>query len=289
MKGTINSSGTAPVFYQTPTHADVSIPQSFTDLNTLANNGGRVVTTLNTYVQFNADGTVTVRTGSNGWTENRSQMNGNPNNTIPMCTTYASITALASSGVFLVQDAELHIKGTLSAPLGSFANITLGCVDKVKGSGLSNVYIDDNLTYQYPPPTVRTPNPVPHTANTMLGIVASNNILVSQYQNHNTDTKTQVELKNVTINASIFSQTDGFGAENYDGRGNDGKLTVVGGIQQATRQPVGQGSGSNIKGFLKDYDYDNNLNTQSPNGYPKTAFVVLDWVDQMNIPASFYY
>jgi hypothetical protein len=256
-----------------------------TDLNVLAKNGGRIVNALNTYVQFNADGTVTVRTGALGWTESSTSMNAAPNTTIPKCTTYASITALASSGVFLVKDAELHIKGTLSAPLGTFSNITLGCIDTVKGGTVSKVFIDDNLTYQYPPPTGRNPTPTPHPANTMLGIVATNNILVSQYQNHTGST----ELKNVTIDATMFSQTGGFGAENYNTRGNDGKLTVIGGIQQATRQPVGTGSGSSMTGFLKDYDYDKNLDAQSPNGYPKTPFVVTDWIDNMNIPLSFYY
>jgi hypothetical protein len=174
----------------------------------------------------------------------------------------------------------------LSAPNGTFANLTLGCIDQTKGSGLSKVFIDSSLTYKYPPPTSRNKTPSPQAANTMLGIVASNNILVSQYLNHNSSS---AELNNVTINASMFSQTGGFGAENYSGRGKDGKLTVIGGIQQATRQPVGTGSGSSMTGFTKDYDYDNNLNGQSPNGYPKTPFVVMDWIDQMNIPVSFYY
>jgi hypothetical protein len=252
-----------------------------------------VVTGLNTYVQFNPDGSVTVRTGTNGWAENSSAMNASPNSTIPKCTTYASITALATSGVFLVQDAELHVKGTLFAPNGSFANITLGCVDQTKGSGLSKVYIDSSLVYKNPPPTARNPNPSPQAANTMLGIVASNNILVSEYVNHNTNTDSHgnplgTPNQNVTIDASIFSQTGGFGAENYASRSSDGKLTVIGGIQQATRQPVGT-TGTPGTGFKKDYDYDSNLNAQSPNGYPKTPFVVSDWIDNLNIPASFYY
>jgi hypothetical protein len=61
---------------------------------------------------------------------------------------------------------------------------------------------------------------------------------------------------------------------------------MVGGIQQKTRNAVGQGFGAN--GFLKDYDWDNNLRTMQPKGYPKTPFTIQSWVDNTTIPTSFW-
>ena len=204
---------------------------------------------------------------------------------MPKCTTYASISALTSSGVLLVQNADLHVKGSLNG------KITLGCVDTVNGSkvnsGLSKVWIDGQLTYHTPPPSTIDPNPtVPCTD--MLGLVATNNIMVSEFINHDNRTtgsgKTLknlgTPLANVTINASMFSQTGGFGAENPQGRDADGTLKIVGGLQQHQRNIVGYGTSS---GFLKDYDFDNDLNSGSPVGYPKTPFVVQAWVDYTNI------
>jgi hypothetical protein len=117
----------------------------------------------------------------------------------------------------------------------------------------------------------------------MLGIVATNDIMVSQYINH---ASASGELQNVTLDASLFSQTGGFGAENYSGRSSDGTLNIVGGIQQKTRNAVGQNFGAN--GFLKNYDWDNNLQTIQPKGYPKTPFVVQSWVDNTTIPNDFW-
>jgi hypothetical protein len=84
----------------------------------------------------------------------------------------------------------------------------------------------------------------------------------------------------------MFSQAGGFGAENYSGRGSDGTLHIVGGVQQKTRNAVGTNFGAT--GFLKDYDWDNNLQTMQPKGYPKTPFTIQSWVDNTTIPNSFF-
>jgi hypothetical protein len=119
----------------------------------------------------------------------------------------------------------------------------------------------------------------------MLGIVATNDIQISQYKEH---ASANGALNNVTIDASLFSQIGSFGAENYDGRANGGTLTVVGGIQQKTRAAVGTSGTSGQTGFKKDYDWDNNLQSMQPKGYPKTPFVVQSWVDNTSIPDAFF-
>jgi hypothetical protein len=134
----------------------------------------------------------------------------------------------------------------------------------------------------------------------MLGIVATNNITVSQYVYNNSSSSAKVTMngKNtskteldaldptVTINASMFCQASGkgFGAENPGSR-QVATLHLVGGIQQNTRQIVGQ----NGYGFSKDYDWDLDLLKYQPKGYPKTTFMVQNWVDNTSIPPQFYY
>ena len=155
----------------------------------------------------------------------------------------------------------------------------------------SKVMIDSSLVYKAAPPSTQVPTNV---SNDMLGIVATNNILVTDNTNNNQGSgKTPA---GVTINASMFSQVGGFGAENYSTRGykvtsggtttnyGSGTLKIVGGIQQHQRNPVGQSPA----GFLKDYDFDNNLLTTDPVGYPKTPFVVQSWIDNTTIPSDFW-
>ena len=293
-KGTVTTkgkvvlaSGSKPNFEQGHTNADVAIPTSLVDLNTLGNAGGTqaLYQGLDVYVDFHSDGSVTVRTetagtstsGTTCWNESSSSKQASPNTTIPKCTTYANIAALTTSGVLLVQDGALHVKDTLKG------QITLGAVDKVSGSGKSSVWIDGSVTYKVPPPSSRNlcpPNPL---STDMLGIVATNNISVSQYYNHD---NSKGEISNITINGSMFSQNGSFGAENYNTRGADGKLTVVGGIQQQKRGAVGLVGGAH--GFLKDYDFDKNLTSFTPKGYPKTPFVVQSWFDNSSIPNDFW-
>jgi hypothetical protein len=293
-----------PNFEQGYGYADISIPTELTDLKKYgaASGGGKFYNGLDVYVEFLSSGQVTVRTApantgtlSSGSTKagdvwaystssstilTTAKYGGAPE---PKCTTYANVAALTSSGVLLVQNGELHIQGTLNG------QITLGCIDSSKivsgnpvNSGLSSVWIDGSITYDQLPPCSQYPA---RTSNDMLGIVATNDIQISQYKEH---ASANGALNNVTIDASLFSQIGSFGAENYDGRANGGTLTVVGGIQQKTRAAVGTSGTSGQTGFKKDYDWDNNLQSMQPKGYPKTPFVVQSWVDNTSIPDAFF-
>jgi hypothetical protein len=261
--------GGTPYFkYPVTPNTNIPLDGNFDDLKAYGaiSAGGKFINGLNTYVEFLPNGKVIVRTGSNGWTESGAGTNTDLSGTlVPKCTTYASVAAVAASGVLLVQDAELHVKGVLDG------KITLGAVDKTVGSGKSDVYIDSSLVYKAPPPCSYNTGAV---SDDMLGIIASNDIVVSQYRNH--DGVAKVRNDNVTINASIYSSTSGFGAENYASRGVSGTLRVVGGIQELNRTPVASGVSN---GFLKSYDYDLNLQFSSPKAYPTTRFLIQNWVD----------
>jgi hypothetical protein len=287
-KGSVKiSTGAHPVFEKGHTNADVSIPKDLKDINNLGKvtSGGALYAGVKTYVEFKADGRVIVRTGANGWSETSTGMNTSVTPNVPYCKIYPDIASLTSNGVLLVQDAELHVKGVLDG------KITLGAVDLVSGSNKGKIFIDSSITYKDPPPSTRYPTKV---SDDLLGLVTSNDIMVSEYINSDNTTRVVggrtvpngTPNNNVTINASMFCQNGGFGAEDYAGRVSAGTLTVVGGVQQHQRKPVGTGGGST--GFLKDYDFDTNLTANEPVGYPKTPFVVQSWVDNTTIPPIFW-
>jgi hypothetical protein len=286
-----------PNFEQGKGVADISLPTELTDLNKYGAtaNGGRFICKLDTYVEFKIDGSVTVRTEPRGtatssttcWNQSGAGTNTTPYGPVPKCTTYASVSALTTSGVLLVQNADLHVKGKLDG------KVTLGCVDTSKlvsglpvYSGMSEVYIDGSLTYKDAPPCSKNPTNV---TDDMLGIVSTNNVWVSEHIDHDASKATlgTGTPPGVEINGSIFSQQGSFGAENYTGRGICGTLKLVGGLQQKTRGAVGQGNPLTT-GFLKDYDWDNNLQFGAPIGYPTTKFVIKKWIDKLYISSGFW-
>ena len=64
----------------------------------------------------------------------------------------------------------------------------------------------------------------------------------------------------INIDASIFCQNGGFGAENYSTRPVSGNINLLGGIQQNVRQAVGTFNSYGItSGFNKRYMYDKRL------------------------------
>jgi hypothetical protein len=251
---------------------DVIIPTDLTDLKYKGAQaqGGEYINGLNTYVEFLKTGKVIVRTGSNGWSESSTAMNTGTNSTIPKCTTYASVAAVAASGVLLVNNADLHVKGQLNG------RITLGNV----GSG--RILIDSSVVYATDPPTITNPTAI---CDDMLGLVADNDVHISLGAENNKSP----QPVGLTIDASIFSRTGGFGSENYDTRAKGGVLKIIGGVQQLARDPVGTFSNGVIQtGFQKDYDYDTRLQSQSPEGYPRLPFQVQNWVDDSQIDDTFW-
>jgi hypothetical protein len=103
-----------------------------------------------------------------------------------------------------------------------------------------------------------------------LGIMAESNVIVSR----------NVPTNDVEIDGSIMALGTSFIVENwYDSHYNKGTLTVLGGIIQEERGPVGTFSGSTkVSGYYKNYIYDTRLlNTQLPY-FPTTGqYQVMSW------------
>ncbi len=128
-----------------------------------------------------------------------------------------------------------------------------------------DIYLDGDVLYKT--------DPVAHPTSTdLLGIVAQNNVWI---------TDNTANRSNINIDAAIYAETGGFGAENYATRPVSGNINLVGGITQNTRQAVGTFSGSTIaSGFSKRYHYDNRLMVASPPGYPNTGqFEIVSWYE----------
>ena len=132
-----------------------------------------------------------------------------------------------------------------------------------------DIYLDGDVVYNTDP--VSNPN-----STDLLGIVAQNNVLITDNAANN---------NNINIQAAIYAETGGFGAENYAKRVVSGTIDLNGGITQHTRLAVGtfKTSGKNniiVSGFQKDYRYDNRLMVATPPGFPSTGmFEIVSWYE----------
>lgn len=172
----------------------------------------------------------------------------------------ATTTVLASSfapnGVIFAKDAVLRLQGTVK---GQYSVVASG------SSGKGKIFLDDNIVYNTDPR-------VDPSSEDMLGIIAKNDILVTENAANNSS---------IDIHGSIYSESGGFGAENYSTRPVSGNINLLGGIIQNTRRAVGTFSGSTINhGFSKRYRYDERLMFSSPPMYPGTgAFEIVSWLE----------
>ncbi len=122
-------------------------------------------------------------------------------------TTYKT-SEVAPNGVIYAEGMDMRIKGTVEGQ------------NTVVGDG--NVYLDDDIVYKNDPGT--------HSSSTyLLGITAQNNVLITDNN----------ATQNIKIEAAIYCQDGGFGADNYDGRSVDGTINLYGGITQNIRRAVG--------------------------------------------------
>jgi hypothetical protein len=227
----------------------VSIPMP-SDLNSLkgkatqmvgATQGGFYLSTTNDfYLTFNANGTVTYRNGTSGsWT------------------TTALSTFAGPNQVVVIDGGNLHIKGIVNG------QVTIAAISSSTSKG--QVWIDSSVAYNS--------NPIANPASTdLLGICATNNILISSNSNNNNSSK------GVTVQASMFSLKGGFGADSATTKVASGSIHLLGGISQAVRQAVGVVGGTH--GYLKSYYYDNRMLVTAPPCFPATgSYEILEWLE----------
>ena len=167
---------------------------------------------------------------------------GNPADTV-------MLNDIAPTGA-IYSTAEVRVKGTFNG------QTTILTTD--------NIWIDDNLVYADNP--LVNPN-----SDDLLGLVAANNIYVTENAANNSD---------VQIQACVMSINGSFTAQNYSTRPVSGLLHMTGSIVQKERGPVGTfNSGGIVTGFSKRYRFDSRLGKVSPPNYPfvKSLSLVSWW------------
>ncbi|MEJ2616074.1 MAG: hypothetical protein P8Z35_14035 [Ignavibacteriaceae bacterium] len=173
-------------------------------------------------------------------------------------TTY-NLSDVAPNGVLYVQGMNVRLKGTVE---GQYT---------VAGEG--SIFLDDNIVYKK--------DPRQHSNSTdLLGIVANDNVLIANNDANNID--------GINIDAAIYCQTGGFGAEDYNTRPFSHYINLLGGITQYKRQAVGTFGGySGNTGFYKRYRYDQRLwDKLAPPYYPHTEKpTILSWLSLLLIKA----
>ncbi|OGU73260.1 MAG: hypothetical protein A2V93_03060 [Ignavibacteria bacterium RBG_16_34_14] len=163
--------------------------------------------------------------------------------------------SLAPNGVIFAKDAVVRLKGTVK---GQYTVAVSG-----SSSNKGKVFLDNDIVYS------QDPRVYPNSTD-LLGIVAKNEILITENTANN---------NHINIHASIYSESKGFGAQNYNSRPVSGDINLLGGIIQNIRQAVGTFSGSTTThGFNKRYKYDERLMYSYPPSYPGTGiFEIVSW------------
>ena len=197
-----------------------------------------------------------------------------PNATNPSCFSSGltwSPTSYPSNGVLYVANGTCSVTYDVDNPIYT-GNTGCGTV-YVQGvddtpltiAAENDIVIDGNLTYN-------------NGSTSMLGLIANNFIRVyhpvdSQPLTNNTAACTSNSSNSpdplssgVTIDAMLLSLQHSFVVDQYNcGKGNLGSITLLGGIAQNFRGPVGTNSGGTVAtGYAKSYTYDDRLRYEEP-------------------------
>lgn len=235
------SPGSTPIFnggYEGG--VSLTIPDDLNDVYAAAAANGKVFSGYNdVWLTFLANGTVNYKTSAAAaWTN-------------------TTIAALTSNGVIAVDKGNLHIQGKVKGRVTVYAGAS-------SGGGSGNVFIDDDITY--------VGNPLDPSCTDMLGIVASNNVLIADKPETKGD---------VTIHGTIFNFGGGITVENLNSIGKQGVLRLVGGLIQRQGQVVNIYNANDnviLKGYSLNIRYDNRLLLDTPPEFPATgSYEILSW------------
>jgi hypothetical protein len=173
--------------------------------------------------------------------------------------TYVLASTFAPNGTIFADNANLRIKGRVKGRFSIGAD----------GSSRGKVYLEDDVFYN------QDPRQFPNSTD-MLGIIAKGDIIVTENAANN---------NNIIVQASIYSESGSFQAEDYQSRPVSGAIHLLGGVIQNARGPVGTfrtvGGVSIIdSGFSKRYRYDDRFMIASPPFFPGTnSFEIVSWFE----------
>jgi hypothetical protein len=172
--------------------------------------------------------------------------------------TTKKLSTFAPNGDIFVKYGTIRLKGTVKG------QYTVGCSGTSTTVG-GSCYLDSDIVYNT--------NPQVNPASTdIFGLVCQNNCIVED----NAANKT-----GIYIDASVYCQNGSFTADNYNTGSWRGYISVIGGIIQNVRGPVGTISGGKVTtGYSKNYSYDTRFMFSAPPNFPNTgAYNVISWYE----------
>ncbi len=207
--------------------------------------GGNKVTDVRLELIDDGNVTYSINIHNNGWT---------PDVTMPLST-------LAPNGVIYVEKGNVYIKGTL--------NGRLSVVASRKGNGnAGKIHITSDVKYNNDPR-------IDPTSTDMLGLIAEQNVQLDF----------DITRGDIDIQASIYSQRDGFVIENYQNYPGAHNMNLLGGIigkkLRATAKYGWNGHEYYVThGYSYVHAFDQRFFQQVPPSFPKTKyFKIVSWLE----------
>lgn len=184
-----------------------------------------------------------------------------PFNTGALADTTVPLTGLTINGVVGVVGGDLHVKGTYHG------QVTMCAFKGSWGTGLNkgNIWIEGNI--------VAADNPrVNASSPDMAGMVAERMVYIKRE-----DTRTSSSV--LTIDAAIYAHEGEFAAERYWEPGLHGRVSLFGGVTQATAGPMGVfSSGGLISGFYYSIRHDPRFLSAQPPAFPSSdKYKLVTW------------
>jgi len=217
----------------------VDLPTNFTQLETAAQSG-KIIQNNDVWITFKSDGTISYKIGSSGTYKD------------------TSLSAFAPNGIIYVKKGDLHIKGTIKGQVTVVA-------DQSSGYGHGNIILEDDIVY--------STDPTQPNCTDMLGIVATNNIIISNTSNNR---------PNINIHGSLLSLKGGLTAEDYSSIPPSGFINLYGGLIVYQDQPWGVFDNSNniIHGYQAKLKYDERFMVSAPPAFPTTGgYEIISWLE----------
>ncbi len=153
------------------------------------------------------------------------------------------------------EDTTILVKGQIANIYGTLkGRATVASVDRKNGSGnlVQKAEITIKSDIKYDDPDVD-----------MMGIISQRDVVLDTPTNQKDD---------ITIQASVMTETGSFYVNNYDRGVYRGKLHILGSLAQERRGPVGTFNSYGVStGYIKDYSFDPRLKFMRPPNFPHTG------------------
>ena len=139
--------------------------------------------------------------------------------------------------------------------------------------------IENDITYE------RVPTGNGSNTTDMLGLIADDDVIIANNTANNGN--------DLNLHASIFCRNGSFTAENYNTRGVEGTINLIGSISQHDRGAVGNFSDGTLRnGYHKSYHFDPRLNNDKmyPPSFPSYYTfipIVTNWWESPRNPQQF--